>query len=440
MKRLISLLTAIAAAVSCSHAPATWVDLSVRDFSGLEKSAFRPFAAGSVYDYDKADILAARTPGGGSVASALDDDSKTTSTNGTALFKNLISTWHTTGIESYCGSYKSVDQNGDSLYLSGRIIVPADHKVSRIMVVSHFTIGADKEAPSCDLTMESIYAARGVAVIEPDYIGYGITRDKVHPYLCSDLTAMNVTDMYWAALPFLKYIGCAPQFDDIFLLGFSQGGATTVAVMKYMERYFPAALPDGSANPLGIKIRLAMAGGGPYDVGATYDALVDADYSDYPCAIPMIIQGMKVGMKLDELDYEDFFQPNMLTHMDEWLNSKNFTMQDITELMGTKHLSDIMTEEAMNKATDTMTDLYRVMLQNSLTKNWTPQSPLYIFHSIDDNVVPFVNAANFQSEMALKGNISYNFGHYGNHVKACLRFFYATMTLMYEHGDIPYVI
>jgi len=85
-----------------------------------------------------------------------------------------------------------------------------------------------------------------------------------------------------------------------------------------------------------------------------------------------------------------------------------------------------------------MTDLYRVMMENSLIEGWLPQRPIYLFHSIDDNVVPYVNAVNFQSQMAGITNMQCNFGHYGNHVLSCIRFMYASINLMYENGDIPY--
>jgi len=432
MKKTIIILSAVVLLASCAHSKVEWVDFQPKSADGLDPAkSFIPFGTPITSVLDGETIKSLGLPCNETIGSELtkeeaEGETKTTSTNGTGLVKNLISNVHSKRVISYCGSYYSEDQYGNPVKLSGRVVLPADGKVSRIMVVGHFTIGADSEAPSNELTMESIYAARGLAVIEPDYIGYGITRDLIHPYLCCDLTAKNVTDMYFACLPFLEKIGCKPQYDDIFLLGFSQGGAVTMGTVRYLEK-----------NYKDIKIRLAMCGGGPYDICATYDTLIENDYSDYPCAVPMIVQGMKIGMGLEELDYKDFFTQYMVDNMEEWLNSKKYTMQEITGLIGSNYLSAIMTPNARDKSTDCMTDFYRVMLENSLTKqDWLPYCPIYLFHSIDDNVVPFVNASNM--ERALHGaNVIYNFGHYGNHVKACLRFLYATITLMYEHGDLP---
>ena len=68
------------------------------------------------------------------------------------------------------------------------------------------------------------------------------------------------------------------------------------------------------------------------------------------------------------------------------------------------------------------------MTENSvLAQDWTPKAPVYIMHSIDDNVVPFVNASKAKDKWK-DANIQYNFGHYGNHVNSTLRFIFSVKT------------
>lgn len=417
-------LAGILALTSCTLSKTEWVALE--DYSDLDpKSSFIPYSS-EVTDCDGQAILNGHLVGGETVQEVIEqEETKTTHIGGAALMKAVISSWKSSKIRSYSGTYYSTDQDNNRVLLSGRIILPADGKVSRIMLVSHYTIGADFEAPSNEVPLESIYAAHGIAVLESDYIGYGASANRVHPYLCAKLTARNVVDMYFAALPFLKKIGCSPKYDDIFLLGYSQGGATTMSVAHDLEWNYPD-----------VKIRLAMCGGGPYDVCATYDTLIDNDFTDYPSAIPMIIQGFNVGAGLG-LDYSDFFLPKMLENMDEWLNSKKYPMAEITRMMGTKRLSDIMTEKARNKSEDMMTDLYKAMLDNSVISFPTPDCPIYLFHSYDDNVVPYINAMSETAQLdATSSNVIYNTGHYGNHVAGCLRFLFCCMDLMKTHGDL----
>lgn len=415
------------AMIGCKHVQNEWVTLD--DFSGLDPAtAFIPYSVSIDGDgasnqmQETIDRLGSECE---TEQESADELTRTSSINTVSLAKGLFSNWHSNMSRSYCGTYMSVDWDGNPIRISGRIIVPQNKKVNRIMVVSHYTIGANYEAPTMSFPLEGIFASRGIAVIVPDYIGYGITANCIHPYLCSTLTAKNVVDMYMAALPFLKHIDCMPKHEDIILFGYSQGGATTMAVARELEDY----------HNNDVKVRLVMAGGGPYDICVTYDKLIDNDFTDYPCAIPLIIQGMDLGSHLD-LDYSQFFLPKTLENMDEWVNSKRYAMVEITKLMGTKKLSDIMTEQACNKTSDGMTELYLAMLANSLS-TYQPRVPVYLFHSMDDNVVPYENAEQMLASVQNGDcNVETNFGHYGSHVKGYLRFLYTAVELLYEHGEI----
>lgn len=427
MKRylFVSLLISAAIFSSCSLTEVEWTEFE--DFSDLdEATCFVPFKSESS-NLDGAAIGEMYLPGHTTVNECIDSEensgTKTTSTNGANLLRGLLSAWKSKQIRSYCGTYYSDDQNGDPIRLSGRIILPSDGNVSRIMLVSHFTIGANVEAPSAELPMEAIYAAHGLAVIESDYMGYGVSADKIHPYLCAEVTAKNVIDMYYASLKFLKKIGCSPKYDDIFLLGFSQGGAVTMSVAQELEMHHPD-----------VDVRLMMCGGGPYDICATYDTLIKNDVTDYPCAIPMIIQGLNFGMNLG-LNYSDFFLPRMVENLDEWINTKKYPMADITKLIGSNRISSIMTANARNKTNEKMTDLYRAMLDNSAVYGVAPTCPIYLYHSLDDNVVPFINAYNMSARL-MDSNVIYNIDHYGNHQISTLRFFFCCIDLLKSYGDI----
>ena len=258
----------------------------------------------------------------------------------------------------------------------------------------------------------------GYALIIPDYIGYGVTADRIHPYLVMDVTARNVLDMYQAVIPFLKAANCAPEYDDIYLMGYSQGGATTMAVQYMIEH-----------NNMDIKIRRVFAGGGPYDVKATYDRYVETDVTTYPLAVPIMMQGMVVGNKLD-LDMSTMMASNIYENLDEWVNSKFYTTNQINALIGTKVTSDLLTPIGMNRQSKEVSELYKAMTENSiLTYSWTPKAPVYMFHSMDDDVVPFENAMRAKSKWK-NSNIQYSFGHYGNHQIGCVRFIYTVQTLL----------
>ena len=352
---------------------------------------------------------------------------RTTSIAGTPLAKEVLSATNTHKIHSISGTYISHDQYGKKIVLSGKVMLPATGKIKNIILISHYTIGAAYEAPSECFQLEGILATMGFALIFPDYIGFGVSSDRVHPYLCAHLTAHNVVDMLEAVVPYLDSIGRSPVSDEIYLMGYSQGGATTVAVQRLLETD-PVYLSK-------YKVRRNFAGAGPYDIAATYDEAVANDYLGIPCAIPMIIQGMNEGERLN-LRYDEFFTDNLLNNFEEWINSKKYTVVEIAKLMGVNRLSEFMTEEARQKRSANTSVLYRAMLRNSIVADdgWLPQAPLYMFHSLDDDTVPFLNSQRAKDKFAY-ANVEYNFGHYGTHQMGCIRFIGCVKKLLESETD-----
>ena len=324
----------------------------------------------------------------------------------------------TTAIE-LSGIYPSIDLEGEPIMLSGKVILPAKGPIKRYILVSHYTIASNAEAPSNIFSLEGLLVKLGYALIIPDYLGYGVTADHIHPYLVMDITARNVLDMYLAVVPFMEAAGCTPEHDDIYLMGYSQGGATTMAVQHLIEHH----------DDEDIKIRRVFAGGGPYDVKATYDRFVETNYASYPCAVPIMLQGMVIGNKLD-VDMSELMQPYIYEHLDEWVNSKRLTTGQINDLLGTNITSELLTAKGMDRTSQEVSELYKAMVNNSiLTYSWTPKAPVFMMHSIDDDVVPYENATRAKSKWK-DANIQYSLGHFGGHVATCMRFIYTVQTLL----------
>ena len=351
-------------------------------------------------------------------AAGITGPQRASSTTLAGIMQELLDFSKSTKALELSGLYKSIDVDGQPTILSGKVILPAKGPIKRYILVSHYTIASNKEAPSNIFSLEGLLVKLGYALIIPDYIGYGATADKVHPYLVMELTATNVLDMYYAVVPFLEKAGCAPEHDDIYLMGYSQGGATTMAVQHAIEHH---------DKP--IKIRRVFAGGGPYDIKYTYDQFVETNWASYPCAVPIMMQGMVVGNKLD-LDMSKMMQPFIYENLDAWVNSKLYTAGQINTLLGSHVTSDLLTEIGMDRTSKEVSELYKAMVNNSiLTYSWTPKAPVFMFHSMDDDVVPFENAMRAKSKWK-NANIQYSFGHFGNHQMGCVRFIYTVQTLL----------
>lgn len=336
-------------------------------------------------------------------------DTKLAKTNATGLARDLFGAFSCDRVVQIAGTYQGHDLDGSPLIQSGKLILPASGPIKNMIIVSHFTIGANTEAPSEAFPMEGILAGKGYAVVVADYIGFGVTANRIHPYLHTRSTVESVVDMALAVKPYLEHIGRAPQEKEVILVGYSQGGATTMAVMSRIQREYKDELP----------IKKTYAGGGPYDLCATFDISMEWDETGIPCAIPMIIQGISEGEHLG-LQMKDFFKPRLLANYDEWINSKKYTVKEINRKINSSYLHEIMTDKGRDKTSPETADLYKAMFTNS-TLSFQPTSPVYMFHSRDDRTVPFVNAE--KAERAFKYcDMEFDFDHYGEHGKAFLTF------------------
>jgi pimeloyl-ACP methyl ester carboxylesterase len=339
----------------------------------------------------------------------LEPETKLAITNANAIVRNMIGEMQCNSLYHIAGTYTGHDVDGSQLKLSGKLLFPKDGPVKNLIIVSHYTIGANYEAPSETFPLEGIWAAKGYAVVIADYIGFGITKDRIHPYMHVESTARSVVDMALAVKPYLEKIGRKPESDKVILAGYSQGGATTVAVMSMIQDEYSEVFP----------LKKVYAGGGPYDLAATFDISMEWDETGIPCAIPMIVQGIDVGEQLG-LKMEDFFLPHLLSGYDDWINSKNYTVKEINAKMGATSLHEIMTEEGRNKKSKETARLYQALLANSVLR-CVPSCPLYIFHSTQDKTVPFINA--LKAEYWFKGrDVQFDFGEYGKHGTGCVYF------------------
>ena len=305
-------------------------------------------------------------------------------------------------------AYWSTDPQGDSLLVSGRVYLPKQRYLNGIMIGCHYTITSDIEAPSNMLSMESLFAMKGYAVIMPDYVGYGVSRDKVHPYLHWRSAAKTAVDLLNCMPELLEYYGYSYPI-DVVVTGYSQGGAVALGVTRMLEEL----------DSMWI-VRKLYAGAGPYDPAGTYLYSMERNEMGIPAAIPLIVMGLSDAYEL-EFKQEDFFVEPLLSNYEEWVLSKEYTVGDINYLMGSTVMTELMTEEALDMDSPLADMLYEVLLWNS-NVGYDLRSPAYFLHSIDDEVVPILNTINLQEQMPDENGKTYDYDHYGSHMEASVPF------------------
>ena len=396
MKKVLSLALSAIVLFACTHP-----DVEIVDFDTFH-----------VLSVKEADVFmsdGSLNPDIRGMEDSDEPDTKLAYTNVNAIARDIMGQVNCNSLIHIAGTYKGHDVDGSPLTLSGKLLIPKEGPIKNLLIVSHYTIAANYEAPSETFPLEGIWAAKGYAVVIADYIGYGVTAHRIHPYMHVSSTARSVVDMALAVKPYLKFIGRQPESEEVILAGYSQGGSTTLAVMDLIQDEYEHIFP----------LKKVYAGGGPYDLAATFDTSMEWDETGIPCAIPMIVQGINTGDNLG-LQMKDFFAPKLLAGYDKWINSKKYTVKEINELIGAKTLHEIMTEEGRNKHSAETARLFQALLGNGVL-NFNPHAPIYLFHSTQDRTVPFVNA--LKAEAWFKGwNVKYDFGEYGKHGMGCIHF------------------
>lgn len=332
--------------------------------------------------------------------------------------------------------YQSVDQYGDTLTLSGKLTIPASGTAKGIILMPHYTIGANKEAPSLSEVYGEKVFRDDYVLIQPDYIGYGITADRFPPYLHGELTARNCVDMILETRNILDTTQVSIQTDSLTIIGFSQGAATALWTLKLLEERYADLFP----------VKACYAGSGPYDVATTYDVATMQNRVGLPMTIPLLIIGTSTAYNLD-LQHDDFFSPATEKLFDKYIASKKYGILGITLRMSNHRVDHWMTAAGVDKSQQETQRLYNGFLrsslvhypvdnhpvgQDSICPSWKPRTQTYIFHSTTDDVVCFPNAAHLQRCWGDMPNVTYDFGDYGNHLRSMQLFIKKITALLKE--------
>ncbi len=385
----------------------------------------------------------------------------------------------------YTFNYPSTNVQGEEVVLSAALIAwtPNDEKtddcIESVHIFNHITITSDAERPSVTeggsieraavmaLTTRDYGPIWGEGekaeyvghciIIAPDYEGYGITKDKAHPYLQQRLTAHQVIDgvnygmkLYRKAVE--ENSGLLPIKDDFrsYAWGFSQGGSVALAIHRHIEENNLAGM---------LHFQGSICGDGPYDLISTVRYYFDDNGDSYgvttehrkgivtlPIVMPLIIKGMCSGnAHLTPYGIEEFLSQQMIdTGVLDWIDSKELTTDDISknwyqqvqnglekegrqytpaqmaELFETpkenvvwgrleKMLTPACYEYLANpdnfvsvptEATNAMQALHIALAENSTATGWTPQHRIKFYHSKNDMVVPYGNYQSFLTEHA----------------------------------------
>ncbi len=345
---------------------------------------------------------------------------RASSIDGVGLVRGLTESLTAYRVHQVSGTYLSDDGFGSDIPLSGAVYYPKKGKIKGIIVSCHYTVCADYEVPSQSCLMDAWWATKGYAVLMPDYMGYGSSKQYIHPYMQGELTAKHIIDMILAVRSFFAERELVITSSDIILAGYSQGAHAVLQALRMIENH--EEYPQYADAQ--IKVRKCIAGDGIYSISTYYNRCVLRNYIPIPCAVPMLVLGMNVG-NTKPLDIEFFFSEMTMQNYEDWILSKRLTLDQLSEIIETTKLNRILSEKACDMNNDTTKLFYQELQRHDIPANFCPKTPIVLFHSREDDVVGIYQAEKMLNQLnAVNANVTTDFGNYGIHGMAYLRYLY----------------
>jgi pimeloyl-ACP methyl ester carboxylesterase len=271
----------------------------------------------------------------------------------------------------YTTTYK-----GEQISASGAIVIPiCPHIAPGIVSFQHGTMFADIDAPSNAVSDELPLFNEYVLCI-PDYIGYGVSKDIVHPYFIFQTSATAVIDFIKAGKKYLDDNQVLYNPDKLFLSGHSEGGYVTVAVQKELE-----------TNPVdGLKVTASAPSAGPYDVEFIGKLIFQNNTYPSPAYLLLILTAYN-----DYYNWQrpvtDFFQKPYSFFAMSLLNG-NLNEDEINQEL-TTNLTLFIDSAFLNNYRDDGEREFKQMLLLNSVYNWATKTPTRLYHGTSDNLVPF---------------------------------------------------
>ena len=289
--------------------------------------------------------------------------------------------------------YESIDQNGVIDTLSGLISFPQSNvEAFPILAYQHGTLILDSQAPSITgMSMDNLEillvglatTPSGFITVMPDYVGIG-DPEKYHPYTIADPHTRALIDILRASkeLSLILQDENTFQFNQqLFLIGYSDGGYATLASQKGIEQNYH--------DEFIITASLPMAG--PYDLSGTMVDyfLSDPEYSQ-PYYVPYVLTSHLWYYEGLDVNFNQYFEPFWADTLPSLFDGSHSGVE-INSLMPDNPL-DILLPEVLSGFENDEDHFFRQTLDLNTLLDWIPESPIYFFHGLGDDIVPYQNA------------------------------------------------
>lgn len=213
------------------------------------------------------------------------------------------------------------------------------------------------------------WASAGYAVFIPDYIGFGLTLGKDHPYVYYPEMFISNIDGLLAVKERLKQLEL-PYDNRLFLAGWSQGAGAAISAHKYIQENYASDFSVVASSGLS----------GPYNFKRFAESFLERKNEEIE-ALPIFSWGLYSMNKFSNLK-----RPT------DQLYTYPVYDQFSSILTPSKKPAKVFSEYFLNKWADgSDVTLIETLKTNSFDKGWKPIGKVFLHHGDNDELVPAYN-------------------------------------------------
>jgi len=293
------------------------------------------------------------------------------------------------GYKAYKIPYTTTDEEGNSVAVSGLMVVPTGlpdivYSTLGLSLVSddHGTIFGNREAPSVIASTNNtpdgspiiLTSLGGFVTIQPDYIGFGDSLNHYHPFILKKSLANATVDFIAAARVFATNNNINLN-GQLFLTGYSEGGYAAMATLEKIE----------TEGVLTVAMAAPMAG--PYTVeGLATTVLQDANLS-----VPSFMANVGFAYaKAYSQDIANVINEPYASSLERLFNGDLIRTEIDPQLtIQTTGANGLFAQAFVTDVLTNVNNWFRVASRANDVFKWVPQTPVKLVHCIGDDVIPY---------------------------------------------------
>ena len=294
-------------------------------------------------------------------------------------------------IKAYKIIYKTKNTDGSEIEASGALIIPNVNGAAIPMISQqHGTIRTDAQAPSNyqqnseAYSIASIFGSNGYIIACPDYIGYGVSKNIMHPYEHRESLAQTSLDMIRASAEFITKEKVNWN-KKLMITGYSQGGFATMSLQKKIEEQFPTE----------FNLVASSCGAGAYNKSQFMKDLINNTTHGIPEYNQLYIWVTQTYNRIYGLNrlMNTYFKEPFAT--DIQANGNNAIVK------GSFNLAFL---DAFKKAVNDGTDKqFLDAVKDNDVFDWAPKTETQLYHGDADQQVFYNNSVTAEKAMKAKG-------------------------------------